>query len=134
MYFRITIKIGVASILFMKSELIIEKITEENFEDFIHLITELAKYEKLEAPDAQAQKRLKRDGLSKNPKYEAYLGILNDVTIGYIIYFMTYSSFLALPTLYIEDVFILEEYRRKGFGQQMFNFCVKQAKKQGVEG
>jgi GNAT superfamily N-acetyltransferase len=44
---------------------------------------------------------------------------------------MTYSSFLALPTLYIEDLFVLEKYRRMGFGQQLFNLCVRQAKEHG---
>ncbi|NVM55708.1 MAG: GNAT family N-acetyltransferase [Candidatus Helarchaeota archaeon] len=112
----------------MKADLTIEPVSEDNFGEFIQLITELAKYEKLEGPDAQATARLKKDGLASNPKYEAYLGILNGVAIGYLIYFMTYSTFLGLPTLYIEDIFILENYRRKGFGQEFLNFCVNQAK------
>lgn len=112
----------------MKKEFTLEPISEENFKDFIHLIEELARYEKLEGPNAQAKMRLKKDGLGSNPKYEAYLGKLNGVPIGYLIYFMTYSTFLGLPTLFIEDIFLLEEYRRQGFGQQILNFCVKQAK------
>ena len=114
----------------MKPKLVFERISEKNFEVFIQLIRELAKYERLEGPDAQATERLKQDGLSDSPKYEAYIGNLNGVPIAYLIYFMTYSTFLALPTLYVEDIFILEEHRRKGFGQQILNFCVKQAKAQ----
>ncbi len=115
----------------MTSKLIIERISESNFDDFIYLIEKLAEYEKLDPPDAQAKIRLKRDGLSEDPKYEAYLGFLNGKPIGYIIFFFTYSSFLALPTLYLEDIFILKDYRREGFGQKMFNFCVKQAQIRG---
>jgi GNAT superfamily N-acetyltransferase len=111
----------------MKDELIIKRISERNFDDFIYLIEKLAEYEKLEPPDAHAKSRLKKDGLSEDPMYEAYLGFLNGKPIGYVIFFFTYSSFLAKPTLYLEDIFILEDYRRKGFGQKMFNFCVKQA-------
>jgi len=92
----------------MKNEFIIEKISETNFNQFIHLLKALANYEKLDPPDEQAQIRLKKDGLSENPKYEAYLGYVNGKPIGYIIYFFTYSSFLALPTLYLEDIFVLE--------------------------
>ena len=49
--------------------------------------------------------------------------------IGYLILLMTYSSFLAKPTQYIEDIFILKEYRQKGIGQKMFDFIKKLAKK-----
>ena len=115
----------------MKNEFIIEKISEKNFNEFIYLLKALANYEKLDPPDEQAQIRLRRDGLSQNPKYEAYLGYVNGKPIGYIIYFFTYSSFLALPTLYLEDIFVLKEYRRKGFGQKLFEFCVKQAQLEG---
>ncbi|NVM01820.1 MAG: GNAT family N-acetyltransferase [Candidatus Helarchaeota archaeon] len=111
----------------MTDEFKIERISESNFNDFVYLIEKLAEYEKLEPPDDEAKVRLKRDGLSEDPKYEAYLGFLNGKPIGYIIFFFTYSSFLAMPTLYLEDILILEEYRRKGFGEKLFNFCVKQA-------
>ena len=113
------------------NKLKIEKISEKNFDDFFNLIIKLATYEKIEIPDAQAKVRLKRDGLSANPKYEGYLGIFNNTAIGYLIFFMNYSSFLALPTLYIEDIFLLEEYRRKGFGQALFNFSIQEAKSRG---
>jgi GNAT superfamily N-acetyltransferase len=115
----------------MKASLKFEPITEDNFEVFFHLVQELAKFEKLKGPDDQAKLRLKTDGLSVNPKYEAFLGIHNGVAIGYIILYTTYSSFLALPSLFIEDLFILEAHRRKGFGQQFFKFCVHKAQAQG---
>lgn len=107
--------------------LIIEKVTDENFEDFFYLINKLAEYEKLTPPDSAAKARLRKDGLSDEPKYEAYLGKLNGEAIGYLIYFFNYSSFLAKSTLYIEDIFVLENYRRQGIGQRLFEFCVKQA-------
>jgi GNAT superfamily N-acetyltransferase len=109
----------------MKDALIIEKISKENFNDFVFLLEKLATYEKFESPDEQAKKRLKRDGLSKNPKYEAYLGYVRGKAVGYIVFFINYSSFLALPTLYLEDIFVLEEHRKKGYGRKLFEFCVK---------
>ena len=42
---------------------------------------------------------------------------------------MTYSRFLARPTLFLEDIFVLSEFRKKGLGQKMFDFCVKLARK-----
>ncbi len=115
----------------MENYLKIEQLSEKNFPDFIQLVRALANYEKLKEPDESAVSRLKKDGLSDNPRFEAYLGIFHGTPIGYLIFFMTYSSFLALPTLFIEDLFILKEYRQNGFGQQMFDFCVEQAKQRG---
>ena len=112
----------------MSKKLTIERVSPENFDTFVDLIRQLARYEKLDEPDNEAVGRLRRDGLSDDPKFQAYLGIYKGAAIGYVILFMTYSSFLALPTLFIEDLFTLEKYRRMGFGQQLFNFCIKQAK------
>jgi len=113
------------------SGLIIERVTGDNFQDLLLLIEELAKFEKLTPPDKAAKGRLRRDALSKNPRCEAYLGRLDSKYVAYVIVYFTYSSFRALPTLYLEDIFVLEEYRRQGIGQAMFDFCVKRAKKEG---
>lgn len=110
-------------------KLVIKKVNQQNFNDFIYLIKELAKYEKLKSPDKYAVKRLKRDN---GKKYFAYLGFLNNKAIAYCIFFYNYSSFLAKPTLYIEDVFILKDYRKKGFGTKIFSFILKQAEKKRV--
>lgn len=111
------------------SKITINKVSKSNFENFFELILELAKYEKLTPPEKKAKARLKKDVLSKKNSVESYLVYYNKQPVGYAILFYTYSSFLALPTLYLEDIFILEEYRKKGVGQEMFDFCKKLAKK-----
>lgn len=115
----------------MSLKLSIEPVSEQNFEDLLFLIEQLAGYEKLTPPDPEAKNRLKRDGLSENPRYHAFLGKFDDKYVGYVIYFTTYSSFLALPILYLEDIFILKEYRKQGIGTELFQFCVSQAKSIG---
>lgn len=115
----------------MKDNIVLKRVVENNFDDFVLLITKLARYEKLTPPDSQGKARLKKDCLSKNPKFEAYLARIDSRFVGYVIFLMTYSSYLALPTLYIEDIFVLEKYRRKGIGQKLFGFCIKQAKELG---
>ena len=112
----------------MTKTLTIEKVTADNFDAFIDLIRRFAKYVKLDGPGDEAAARLRRDSSSDAPKFEAYLGVHEGAAVGYVVFFMTYSSFLALPTLYIEDLFILEKYQRMGFGQQLFDFCIRQAK------
>jgi len=115
----------------MSEELKIEKVKSENFESFLSLIDKLAEYEKSNPPDNAARKRLRQDALSNKPIFGAYLGKIKDEYVGYMIIFMTYSSYLALPILYLEDLYVLEKYRKKGIGQEMFDFCVKIAKEKG---
>jgi GNAT superfamily N-acetyltransferase len=112
----------------MTDDLQIQKISEENFDDFIFLVTKLAEYEKLVPPDEEAVARLRVDGLAERPGYEAYLGYIDGRAVAYLIYFFNYSSFLARPTLYLEDIFVLEEYRRRGLGTLLFRFCASQAR------
>src|SRR5665647_88521 len=111
--------------------LAIEKVKAETFDDFLGLINKLAEYEKLASPTEEAKKRLRRDCLSDKPKYEAFIGKVGDKPVSYFIYFFTYSSFLALPTLFIEDIFVIKEYRRQGVGKKMFDFLKETAKREG---
>ncbi len=111
-----------------QTPLVITKVNADNFEGFLSLIRKLAEYEKLAPPTVEAQSRLRRDGLSENPRYWAYIATINGVPAGYIIYFFTYSSFLALTTLFLEDIFVLDKYRQHGVGKALFDFVKKTAK------
>lgn len=110
------------------SSITIKKVNVDNFDAFLGLIAGLAEYEKLAPPDEAAKKRLRVDCLSDKPKYEALIGEFDGKAVSYVIYFFTYSSFLAQPTLYLEDIFVLEEYRRRGIGGKMFQACREIAK------
>ena len=114
-----------------EASIIIQQVNEEIFNDFLGLIEKLAEYEKLAPPNEEARSRLRMDCLSDKPKYHALIGKIGNKYISYLIYFYTYSSFLALPTLYLEDIFVLEEYRRQGVGQKMFDHIKKIAKLEG---
>jgi GNAT superfamily N-acetyltransferase len=109
----------------------IEKVNSSNFKRFADLIRKLAEYEKLEPPNLAAEARLRNDCLSENPRFEAFLAIRHSVAVGYVIYFFTYSSFSALPSLFLEDIFVLEDYRRQGIGGMLFDFCKSKALEKG---
>ncbi len=109
----------------------IDKVDVQNFTDFLCLIEKLAEYEKLLPPDADAKGRLRSDCLSDKPKYSAYIATVDGKPAAYIIYFFTYSSFLALPTLFLEDIFVLEDYRRLGVGKKLLDFVKQIAKSEG---
>jgi GNAT superfamily N-acetyltransferase len=101
-----------------ENSIVIQQVNEEIFDDFLSLIDKLAEYEKLSPPNEEARRRLRIDCLSDKPKYQAFIGKIGNKCVSYVIYFFTYSSFLGLPTLYLEDIFVLEEYRRQGVSKK----------------
>ena len=113
----------------MNDIIAVEKLSEKNFDDFVELIKIFADFEKLTPPDEAAKKRLKKDGLGKNARYEAYLTRINGRYVAYTIFFMTYGSFSAMPKLFLEDIFILEDFRRKGLGKKILDFVINIARK-----
>ena len=96
---------------------------------FIQLVVELAVFEKLVPPDASAQARLIEDAFGEAPRIEAWLGFVHssDEPVGYAIFLETYSSFLARPTFYIEDVFVREPFRRQGIGRALLDKAIELA-------
>lgn len=97
----------------------------------LELVDALADYEKLPRPDDAARERLIRDGFGAQPLFRAYLGEVDGVPVAYAITFHTYSSFLALPTLYLEDLFVLPDARGQGVGGALFRHVVGEALRQG---
>jgi GNAT superfamily N-acetyltransferase len=55
------------------------------------------------------------------------LAEVDGAIVGYAIYFFTYSTFRARPTLYLEDVFVLPERRGQGAGVALFRACAREA-------
>ena len=115
----------------MSLPVIVERVILETFPVFADLVAALAEYERLAPPDAGARRRLEEDGLSDPPRYEAYLARIGDHAVGYVTFFFTYSTFLARPTLYLEDIFVRPEYRRMGIGRHLFEFCRTRAWESG---
>lgn len=97
----------------------------------LQLILGLAEYEKLDPPDEAAQQRLVRDIFGETPRLEAWLAFVDGAAAGYALVLETYSSFLALPTLYLEDIFVKPEFRGCGAGKALFLRMVEEAERRG---
>jgi GNAT superfamily N-acetyltransferase len=111
----------------MKNSIHIRAAKREDVPILFTLIEALADYEKLPRPAPEARERLIRDGFGNRPRYEALLAEIHGQPAGYAFFFETYSSFLAQPTLYLEDIFVIPEARGKGAGKALFEFCVSEA-------
>src|SRR5438128_1973584 len=111
--------------------IIVRRADKRDAATLFELITALAHYEKLEPPDSDAQARLLEDGWGDRPRFEAWLAELDARAMAYAIAFETYSTFLARPTLYLEDIFVLPEYRRRNVGYELFQRIARDAYDRG---
>jgi GNAT superfamily N-acetyltransferase len=113
----------------------IRRAEREDAPTLIRLITALAEFEHLEPPDAAAQARLIQDGWPEDagrPRFTAWLAEGETENggreaAGYAVTFETYSSFLAQPTFYIEDIFVLPSHRRKSVGSALLRRLIQEA-------
>lgn len=94
---------------------------------FLDLVDALADYERLDRPTPDARERLVRDGFGEHPRFHPYLAERRGEVVAYAITFFTYSSFLARPTLFLEDVFVVPEARRAGIGHAILRHLAAEA-------
>ena len=99
----------------------------------LRLVCALADFEKLDPPDAEAQQRLIDDSFGPKPRIESWLAFAtgHEQAVGYAMLLETYSSFLARPTLYLEDLFVLPEFRGRGIGRAFLRHCAALAHERG---
>lgn len=106
--------------------------SESDAQSLLLLIGQLADFEKLAPPDQEARARFLHDGFESNPpRFEAFLADVEGQAVGYALFFETYSTFLCRPTLYLEDLFVLPDYRGRGIGKALMNQCIQLARERG---
>jgi GNAT superfamily N-acetyltransferase len=90
--------------------------TPEDAPAIYRLVSELAKYEKLEHELISKPADFQRILADSHSKVEVLLALWSDKTVGFALFFENYSTFLGKPGLYLEDLFVLSEFRTRGVG------------------
>ncbi|MDP9035815.1 MAG: GNAT family N-acetyltransferase [Myxococcota bacterium] len=86
------------------------------------LVRELARYERLEHEVVGTEDDFRVHVFGESPRAEVLLAIETDATVvGMAMYFHTFSSFLARPGIHVEDLFVLPEHRRRGWGRALLH-------------
>jgi GNAT superfamily N-acetyltransferase len=85
----------------------------------LSMFRELAAYEHLEDLLEASEQRLAEALFGARPTAEALIAELGDEVAGYAVFFHTFSSFLALPGVWLEDLFVRPEHRRAGAGRAL---------------
>ena len=108
-------------------DFLIRKATVEDCNLIMGLILELAEYEQLvHAVEATAD-TLRDNLFGTNPAAEIIIGEHQEQTVGYALFFRSFSTFTGRPGLYLEDIYIKPDLRGRGFGKQMMTHIARLA-------
>jgi GNAT superfamily N-acetyltransferase len=90
---------------------------EADVPTLLAFIRELAEYEKLTHEVSASEERLRATLFGPRPFAEALLACADDVPVGFALFFHNYSTFLARPGLYLEDLYVRPAFRGRGLGK-----------------
>jgi GNAT superfamily N-acetyltransferase len=91
----------------------------------IALVRGLAEFEKLPGPDDAAAARLVDD--FARGRFSLLVAETRGTVVGYALYFFTYSTFLAQPSLYLEDLFVHPAARGRTVGERFMRRLADEA-------
>lgn len=110
----------------------IRKAVREDVSVILELIRELARFEKAENQVLLSEWQLAEDGFGENPAFECLLAFEQHVPVGFCLSWYRYSTWRG-KLLYVEDLFVREDYRRKGIGKLLLDEMIKNAESQGIK-
>jgi len=103
----------------------IKSATKNDVGIILELIKEIAVYEKLADQVEATEEQIINHLFSEKTYAECIIGFENNIPIGFALFFHNYSTFVSRPGIYLEDLFVKEEYRGKGYGKKLLLNLVK---------
>jgi GNAT superfamily N-acetyltransferase len=111
----------------MMDNIKIRKAELKDVTTILNLIKELAEYEKLLDDVTATEDKLMNTIFGKDKFVEVWLAEINDEPAGQVFFFRNYSTFLAKPGFYIEDIYVRPQFRGKGLGKKLLNKVIELA-------
>ena len=105
--------------------------TPSDAAQIVSYIHALAEYEKLSHECFATQELVEKWLFSEQPRAYCLMAEWEGKPAGFALYFYNFSTFLSKPGIYIEDLFVSPEFRRKGIARQMFAHLAKKAVEEG---
>lgn len=102
----------------------IRKATEKDVGLILEFIKQLADYEKM-LPEVVADENLLKQWLFDKGIAQVIFALDGQKEVGFALYFYNFSTFLGRGGIYLEDLFVLPKYRKKGYGKLLLSTLAK---------
>jgi GNAT superfamily N-acetyltransferase len=93
--------------------------TETDVPDILSLIKGLAEYERMAEQAVATESGLRAALFGPRPYAEVVLAVEAGQSIGFALFFHNFSTFLGKPGVYLEDLFVLPDWRGRGVGRAL---------------
>ena len=101
--------------------------TQEDLPQVLDLIKELAEYERAPQEVDNTVERMERDGFGPEKVFDFLVAEENNKIIGLALYYWSYSTWKG-KCIYLEDLIVTQNQRRKGIGRMLFDQLIQIAK------
>ena len=99
--------------------------TEADVPLILQLIKALAEYERLGHEVVATEATIRESFFGPAPHAKALIARIGGDAVGFAIWFSTYSTFLSKPGIYLEDLFVLPDWRGKGVGRALLRHLAR---------
>lgn len=108
----------------MDKQLTFRFATEKDVPLILKFIKGIAEYEKM-LDEVETTEELLHEYLFEKQRAEVIFAIVDNVEVGFALFFHNFSTFVGKSGLYLEDIFVWPQYRGKGYGKAIFKQLVK---------
>lgn len=110
----------------------IRQATKNDIKLILQFIKELAEYEKM-LDDVKATEEILYDSMVNKQGFKCLLAYYDNIPVGMALYFYNFSTFTGKRGLYLEDLYVKQEYRNKNIGKSLLKELVNICKKEDLQ-
>jgi GNAT superfamily N-acetyltransferase len=97
----------------------------------LNFIRELAEYEKLSHEVSATEELLNATMFGPRAYAETLIACVDDEPAGFAVFLYNYSTFLAMPGIYLEDLYVRPSFRKLGLGKALLTTVARIAVERG---
>ncbi|HVF39079.1 MAG TPA: GNAT family N-acetyltransferase [Gemmatimonadaceae bacterium] len=112
-------------------DVIVRTATENDLRIILDFIHGLAEYERMADECVATEAKLRQTLFTEPAAAEVLIASIADKPVGFALFFHNYSTFLAQRGIYLEDLFVIPEARKKGVGRMLLASLARIAVERG---